>query len=118
MQSLGMLGLIGLGLFLILPFIGGLLLVSLLGAVAGVLVFAVYVCLLVLAIILAGIFVGYYVEKYIRKSTTITLRTVVVGVVAFSLLGLIPYVGGLLMFACVVIMLGALGQSLYYAIKG
>ncbi len=117
MQSPAISGLIGLGVFVVVPFIGIVLMVSLLGLFIGSLIFLLYLGFLVLSMALAGVLLGSYLEKIVMNTTALTFRTVCAGVFLFTLIGFIPYLGGLLMFASIVIVLGALSQTFYAVLR-
>jgi hypothetical protein len=116
-QNSGVSGLVGLGVFLVLPFVSTLLLVSAVGILGGITVLFAYVLLLLASIGLAGIVVGYYIQKLATKKTEITLVTVCSGVVIFSLLALVPYIGGFIMFGSVMMTLGALSLKIYHKLR-
>ena len=116
-QNSGVSGLVGLGVFLVLPFVSTLLLVSAVGILGGITLLFAYILLLLTSIGLAGIVVGYYVQKITMKKTEITLMTVCSGVVIFSLLALVPYVGGFIMFGCIMMTLGALSLKIYHKLR-
>jgi hypothetical protein len=111
--SPGILGLAGLGIFFFVPFVGGLLLLSVLGSVLGIVILLGYAMLLIAAFVGAGIMLGYFLQRILLKKTQLTIRTVIGGVILFSLLGFIPAIGGILVFACVIVMLGLLGNAIY-----
>lgn len=116
--SLGISGLIGLGIFLGVPFVGGLLVVSVIGTLLGVLLFVLYVLSILTALILSGTVLGYQLGKRFAKQSAVTLSTVALGTIALTLLALVPYVGGFVFFACLMVVLGGLGTSFYRAIRG
>jgi len=115
-EAPGISGLIGLGVFLAVPIIGSVLLVSVIGLLVGVALLAMYVTLCMVAVISASMFIGHLVERVILKSNVISLRTIGIGAILFSFVGLVPFIGGMLLFASIIIMLGTLSQALYTAI--
>ncbi len=115
--TLSTLGLIGLGTFLIVPFVSTILMVSVVGLLIGILLFLLFGFMVLLAVISSPIMVGYYVQKVLTKNRTIRFSTILMGVIVFCLLGVIPYVGGLLIIACVFIMLGVISTSLYHFLR-
>ncbi len=117
-ERIGFSGLIGIMLFTLIPFVAVMLLVSVLGVLAGVLLLFSYVSLVFVSIALAPIILGYALQKVLLKNTSLTLQTVGIGIVAFVLLGLIPYVGGLLVFGCFIMTFGGLGMALFRGIRG
>lgn len=113
----GVSGLVGLGVFLVLPFVSMLLLVSAVGILGGVTLLVAYVLLILIATALAGIVLGYLVQKLIMKKTEVTLVTVGSGVVLFSFVPLVPFLGGFIMFGLVMIVLGALSLAIYHKLR-
>ena len=113
----GVSGLIGLGVFLVLPLVSLILMVSVIGTLIGIILFALYVLALIFSVILSGIVLGTYAQKFLFKKTAITLMTVTGGVVLLCILGFVPYVGGLLVFACTLISLGGISMVFYRALR-
>lgn len=114
---IGMSGLMGIGILVTLPFIAILLCASVIGMLVGMLLLIAYVFLLILAVMLAPIFVGYLIQKVALHRDELTAYTVGGGVIAFIVIGIVPYIGGLLVFSCVMITLGSLGMMLYRTIR-
>lgn len=114
---LGMSGLMGLGILFAFPFIAALLFVSVLGVFAGVIFLFGYILMVLVALALMPIFVGYALQKVVLRREGITLYTVAGGVTLCVLLSLLSVAGGLILFACFVITLGALGTTVYYSIR-
>lgn len=114
---IGMSGLMGIGILVTLPFIAILLCASVIGMFVGMLMLIGYVFLLILSGMLAPIFVGYFIQKVALHRDEITSYTVGGGVVAFVVLCMVPYIGGLLLFSCVMITLGSLGMMLYRIVR-
>jgi len=111
--SYGLHGLVGLAAFVAIPFVAIILMVSVLGFLAGVLLLSMYIALLIASWVLAIVFVGTFLRRLYTKDTQITLLSVVLGVVAFEVLALVPFVGPLAVFACVLIALGSISTHLY-----
>jgi hypothetical protein len=116
-ERLGIHGLIGLGIFFVVPFISTVFIVSVVGSLFGVVLLALYVTLLLLALVLSSVLLGYYIQSYFFKRDEISLSTVIIGVFAFCIVAVIPYVGGLGVFACITVLLGSIGTSLYNATR-
>lgn len=114
---LGMSGLMGLGILFAFPFIAALLFVSVLGVFAGIIFLFGYILMVLIALALMPIFVGYAFQKVALRREGITLYTVAGGVTFCVLLSLLSVVGGLILFACFVVTLGAIGTTAYYAIR-
>lgn len=110
-------GLVGLGMFLALPFVSMLLLVSAVGILGGVTLFVLYALLLLVATALSGIMVGYFAQRIVTQKTVMALSTVCGGVVLFSFMSLVPFVGGIVLFGCVMVTLGALGLKIYHKLR-
>lgn len=113
----GVSGLVGLGVFLVLPFVSVLLLLSAVGILGGITLFVAYILLILIATALAGIQLGYIAQKLIMKKSEVTLMTVCSGVVIFSFLTLVPVIGGFVMFGAVMVMLGALSLAVYHKLR-
>jgi cytoskeletal protein CcmA (bactofilin family)/uncharacterized membrane protein len=116
-RNFGISGLVGLGMFLMIPFVGGVLFVSVIGGILGVLLVALYLLLLILAFVLTGAMLGHSIQKFITKKGEISLSTVFFGTVLFSFMMFVPYVGGLFALACFVVTLGGLGLTLYHMLR-
>lgn len=117
LEAPGISGLVGIGVFLILPFIAGLLFVSMIGAFVGVVLFASYIILSICAIFGASILLGVYIQKILSKKTGVTPSTIVLGAVSLVLLGFIPVIGGIGIFALTLIAFGGICLSLFAAIR-
>ncbi|QQR64471.1 hypothetical protein IPH92_02780 [Candidatus Kaiserbacteria bacterium] len=115
---LGMSGLMGLGILFAFPFIATLLFVSVLGIFAGIIFLFGYMLMILMALALMPIFVGYALQKVALRREGITLYTVIGGVALCVLLSLFSVAGGLILFACFVITLGALGTTAYHVLHG
>lgn len=113
----GVSGLVGIGIFMLLPFVGVLLLVSVLGTLIGMMLLALYVFLCVGAVLMSGILCGVYLQKAILKKTELTFGTIVIGVVSLCLVAFVPVVGGLTILGLMLIVLGGAGTVLYQAIR-
>lgn len=116
-RNSGVSGLVGLGVFLVLPFVSALLLLSAVGMLGGITLLVAYLLLLLISTALAGIVVGYYIQNLIMKKSEITLVTVGSGVVVFSSLALVPYVGGFIMFGSMIVTLGAMSLAIYHKLR-
>ena len=113
----GVSGLIGLGVFLITPFLSMIFSVSIIGVPLGICLFFFYMALLFFAFIMSGAFVGVYVQKLMTKKQTLSLSTVMYGTVLLAALALIPVIGGLVAFGCLMITFGALNTLLYQRLR-
>lgn len=106
-------GLVGLGVFLLVPVVSILLLVSVLGFIPGIVLFLSYLLLLIAAWIISGIVLGTFALKFFMKTEKISVLSVIVGVVLFDILVLVPYIGVLLALAIFLVVLGGISRLLY-----
>lgn len=116
-QTPGMSGLVGLSVFLLLPFIASLLVVSVLGSIIGIFLFMLYGVSLILALLGACVLLGLYLQKVLTKKSSITMQTVVSGVLLFCLIGFVPVLGGFIAFGLMCIVLGGMSTSFYRALR-
>jgi hypothetical protein len=101
--------------FIIIPVAGVLLLVTLFGAMFGIIAILSYVVLLILSSIYAGVVVGVWINRIIYKTsgTTITWKNVTVGVVLLTLVSFIPVIGWAVRLFVVLITLGGIAGMSY-----
>jgi hypothetical protein len=111
---IGHTGLVGLGVFLALPFLGMVLLVSMVGSLIGVVLLSFYVALITLSVAVSSIVLGHAVQVAVFKHREVTLSTVCLGIAAFNLLILVPFVGPFILFTFIIIALGTLGRYIYH----
>lgn len=116
-EGMGVTGLIGLVVFLFMPFIGGVLFVSVIGSVLGGVLISAYIFAILAALIFSGVVVGYNLQKLLFKKQSLTLGSIFLGTLVFTFLALVPYIGSLLVFACFVVTLGSLSTVLYRHIR-
>lgn len=114
----GQYGLIGLAVCVAAPFAAFILMVSVLGLFVGMFLLALYIALLVAAWVTATIVVGTYVVGLVTKRYDVTLTAVVVGAITLDLALLVPFLGPLVVFASILIALGALSLRLYRHLFG
>lgn len=117
-QSLGSIGL-GFVVFILTPAVMGLLMFLLVGIPLGLILLFLYGLLLLLAFFIAVYFVSDRGLAWIRpaklSSTGWRILSIAVAVLLWGLVGLIPFIGGILLMLVFLAALGALGQSLYKA---
>jgi len=116
-SSYGVNGLIGLGAMIIVPVVGVLLLVSILGIIPGILVLAAYLTIILAAWTVSGIILGTFVLSLFNKSKDVTLSATILGVVLMSLLTMLPYVGPLIGVVVFLIVLGGMARIIYNKIS-
>jgi cytoskeletal protein CcmA (bactofilin family) len=114
---IGQNGLIGLAMLLVLPFVSVVLLVSFVGIPLGILLFLAFLSLITLSFGLTPILIGYLVERTIVKQDSITLRTIIIGVVVNLALMAIPF-GLFVLFALNLITLGTVGIMAFRLLRG
>lgn len=112
-ERVGLSGIVGLLMLVGLPIVWMTLFVSILGILAGGIIFIAYVGLILVAITISPVLVGLLIQKVLLKRTDVSLQTVGIGIVSFLALGFIPYVGGILVLAAILSTLGGIGMTLY-----
>ena len=113
---------VGLAALVTVPFVALLLVISLVGLPAGLALGAVYAAALFVGLVTTALFVGH-VEARVMKLAPNTTRgrqvlLLLAGVVTLALLRSLPVVGPLIVFAAVVIGLGAVGMWTYRTYTG
>ncbi len=116
-NTLGMSGLIGLGTFFIVPFVSGVLIVSVVGIPLGVALFALYILGFIMSVGGVGIMFGLIIQKLLTKKASVTLGTVFFGVIGLCAVSLVPIIGGIVLFAGIIIVLGMLSTCLYRLLR-
>jgi len=85
--------------------------VSMLGAILGLVVLAAYFISLLLAVLTATIFLGDSILRLLGRGPLTgfgrRLAALILGVIALVVLGAVPFVGGFVILAAVVLGLGA-----------
>ncbi len=112
-ERVGPSGIVGLLMLVGLPIVWMTLLVSVVGVLAGVVILIAYIGLILTSVVLSPIFVGHLTQKLLLKNAEISLKTVGIGIVSFLALGFIPYIGGILVLATVLCVLGGMGITIY-----
>ena len=100
----------GLIVLLVLPVVSVMLLVTLIGVPLGLLGLIAFASLLLIASPLAAIIVGSVVHKWMFKSAEyqIAWQTILLGVAVYTLLGIIPIIGGIAKFVLILLALGSM----------
>jgi len=109
----------GFSALVIIPFAAIILLVTVVGAPFALLTVAAYAIVLVLAGILAPVLVGAWLWKLIKKTSDyqVNVYSILIGVLAYSLAALIPFVGWIFGFVFMLAALGVLSRSALAAIQ-
>lgn len=116
-ESYGVNGLIGLGVFIGIPFVSLLLMFSILGLIVGLILFMSYIGLLLLSWVMVGPVIGSIIMQRFKKERSVTILSVVLGVLLFELIIFVPFIGLLVAFALYVIVLGTIVERAYTAIR-
>ena len=100
----------GLVILIVLPVMSIMLLVTLIGVPLGILGLIAFASLLLIASPLAAIIVGSVVHKWMFKSAEyqIAWQTILLGVAVYTLLGIIPIIGGIAKFVLILLALGSM----------
>lgn len=107
------LALLGFGVLVAGPVLILILLVSFAGALIAFVVLALYVLLLLLAYIYAAIIAGGALARGVAKRTTLYWRDAVFGMLALSVIGLIPVIGWLVLLILMAAAAGAIVSLAY-----
>ena len=109
--------LVGTGVMLATPLVSMLLVVTVLGAILGVLVFISATILFMLGLVLAGTLVGSYVWKLYTKELTVSLWTILGGTVFTYGLISVPVIGIAFYFLLIVLIVGGSTVRLYQLLQ-
>jgi len=109
----GKFGLVGLAVFVVLPFAGFVLTLSFIGLYVGLLLIFLYLALLLAAWISAGIVLGSIIMKLTRKRMDVTIVSTVLGTIVLLGLLYVPLIGPLVVFAVFLIALGGIATRAY-----
>jgi hypothetical protein len=91
--------------------------ITLIGLPAALMLLAVYLAAIYLAKIWVGAFLGRILLKRSGASTGDWWLGLLVGLLILTIVGFIPYLGGLLRFGVVCLGLGALAAQLYRSLR-
>lgn len=116
-ESVGLYGLIGFGALILVPVAAALLMISLLGTLIGVFLFFTYALLLIISFVFSGVFLGSLISKLFTKRYQVSWLSTIFGVASLSAFASIPFIGPLLVFVLMLIMLGSMVAMLYKRIR-
>ena len=103
----------GLITFIFVPVVIGLLFVSMIGSFVGVVLLLAYLLFIALSLIgMVAILGQLLMLAFNRKSKGVSLLALVVGIFGFILLSMLPTIGELIVFALMVLTLGAIVDSI------
>ena len=99
----------GLIILIVLPVVSIMLLVSLIGIPLGILGIISFAALMIVASAFAAILAGSVVHKWLFKPADykVAWQTILLGALVVTILGFIPFVGGLAKFLLILASLGA-----------
>jgi cytoskeletal protein CcmA (bactofilin family) len=109
----------GLALLVTIPFVAVLLMISVVGLPAGLVVTAAYVAALFIGVVTTAMFVGSLEARMLNLAPASTRRErlmlLLAGVLTLAVLRSIPVLGTIVVFASIVAGLGAVGSWMYRA---
>ena len=110
----------GLIVLIVLPVVSVMLLVTLIGVPLGLLGLIAFATLLLIASPLAAIILGSVLHKWMFKPAEyqIAWQTILLGAVVYTLLGLIPILGGIAKFVLVLLAIGSMMKIKWDIAKG
>jgi hypothetical protein len=113
--------LLGFALLVCIPIASLILLITLIGAPLALLSIAAYFALLLVGYIAAAAAIGDLLLKWLRHKTAETagwrIVAAICGIFIIVLLGLIPFLGGLIVFVALIMGIGAVGLQMYRAVR-
>lgn len=107
--------LLGFGILVATPVLILLLALTFVGIGLALLILILYALLLLLSLLYAGILLGSMFARRFRKRETVLWRDGVIGMLALSLIALVPFVGLLVVFLFTVFTAGALLQLFFHS---
>ena len=110
-------GLLGLATLLLTPIIFVLLMVTVLGALVGVVSLLAWLLAVAVALVLTAIVIGSYTLTPLKQPAKLNLLAVFVGAAVLVVLSIIPIVGPFVVFVAFTMTLGGLIYSLYKALR-
>ncbi len=110
-----MLTALGFAILVAAPVLILLLLLSFAGAIVAIVLLAAYILLLLLAYLYAAVIAGAALSRAISKRSAFLWRDAVFGMLALSLVGLVPYLGWIVILFLVATAAGAIA-SFFYAL--
>lgn len=117
-RETGLSGLIGLCIFVTVPLVSMLLLVSIIGSLFALILLGIYGTVLLIAAPLMVVLFGRWTQRVLLKHATMSFSTVLIGALVVLVLLLIPaFIGGFIIFGGILIMMGALSLALYRGIR-
>jgi hypothetical protein len=117
----GLSALLGFAMLVCIPIASLILLITLVGAPLAFVVMAAYFVLLVVGYAVTGATTGDWLWKRLRRATTSStgprVIAAIAGIVILAVLGSIPVLGGFVIFAALLLGLGAVGLHIYHGLR-
>lgn len=111
--------LLGLVLLVVTPFVIGILFVSVIGSMLGVILTGIYLVYLMLAAVYGAIVAGSWIFRLAQKGTVrYDWVSAIIGVVVLQLLNLVPVIGWIFTFAFFLVALGSLTMTKMDLLQG
>lgn len=108
----------GLLVFIAMPIISVLLLISIIGLPLGLLGLMLYVALLIFSWLIAPVLIGSLVYHWIYKGEyVVSWKTILLGLAVFFLLGIVPVLGGLAQLGFMILSLGSIARLKWHIAK-
>lgn len=110
---------IGAVALIVVPILSIILMVIFLGFYIGMMAFVIWGLMLMLSILVASVFIGAWIVNKLTKKEGMRYdwQALVIGVIVMSLLFLIPFIGGLVMFIFILMAFGGLIRQFHGHIK-
>jgi hypothetical protein len=104
---------------IVMPIASIILLITIIGLPFGVIGLLGFIALLIFTSLMVPIVVGSLIYKWITKSTgyEVNWQTILIGVAVYFLLGLVPFIGGIVKFFIMLIALGVVVKIKWQAAK-
>lgn len=100
---------LGRGLLVLIaaPIISIILMVTVIGIPLGVLGFLGFTCLMIVSWFMAPVLLGSFIYRWFNKGEyVVNWQGIILGVLAYTILGIVPVVGGLVQFVLILLVLG------------
>ena len=105
--------------FIVMPIASILLFITIIGLPLGMLGFLGFIAFVIFAALVSPIVVGALIHKWIWKPAgyEVNWKTALLGVVVYFLIGLVPFIGGLVKFFVILIVLGVAAKMKWQLAK-
>ncbi|MDZ4226017.1 MAG: polymer-forming cytoskeletal protein, partial [Patescibacteria group bacterium] len=108
----------GLLVFVAMPVISVLLLITIIGIPFGLLGLLLYAALVIFSWLMTPVLIGSLVYHYLYKGEyQVSWKTVLIGVTVFFVMGFVPIAGGLLQFGFMLLSLGSIARLKWHIAK-